>query len=159
MEKMDKIKYRSCEMSDVDLEYTEKVDTACIQQLENQRDNEKPVLLFKIKGSNKKYEYDTSCPSGFFGYVSFDFSLAGNEKELKIQKDSYSFLISPKKVKLIFCQGAPNDCETFNNNENGCKNQIGCSWDTNTKTCSGNPKSCYELNENECKQQKGCETA
>jgi hypothetical protein len=156
LEIIDEIKYRSCQMNDMDLEYTEKIDTTCIQLLKFQDQNsETPALLFKIKESNKEYVYDTGCPKGFYGYVSFDFSLAGDERELKIQKNSYSFLISPKKAKLIFCQGVPDECKIFND-EKSCENQIGCSWSVNT--CSGNPKSCYELKEDECQNQKGCET-
>jgi len=152
---LDKIKYESCEMNDMDLEYIEKLGTSCVDKIIYKSDEKELELSLKLK-KEKKYIYDVSCPQGFYDYVFFDFSLAGDKEELKIKEKSYSFLISPKKAKLVFCQGLPNDCEDFNN-ENECKKQLGCYWNIDSKACLGDPKSCYDLKEEECQKQKGCE--
>ncbi len=157
IEKLDNIKYRACEMNDMDLEFIEKLDTSCIDEIsyisENSPEETKVELSFKLKNSNKEYKYDLVCPQGFYGYVFFDFSSAEKSDKLKIEKDYYNFLVSVKKAKLVFCQGYPIECNELNS-ESDCISQIGCSWDNK---CIGEPKSCFDLKESECKQQKGCE--
>ena len=157
IEEVKGIVYEACEMDDVSLEDNKIIDTSCFQELRFETREDAAKLVFKLKESSKEEYVETTCPNRPYTYVSFDFSLAGDANVLKTKKNSYNFLILPKMVKLIFCQGMPDECKTFNGDENGCKKQIGCSWDQNTNTCSGNPKSCYQLNDEECKRQKGCE--
>ena len=156
-EKLDKIKYRSCEMNYEDLEHIEYLDTSCVKKITFNIIEEKSKLLFEIKGKDTNYIYDTACPHGFYGNVFFNFSLAGDPKTLEIEKNSYFFLITPHNAKLIFCQGIPEECKNFD--KKNCASQKGCFW-RRTETsefCDGTPVSCYELTENECRNQKGCE--
>ncbi|MBU5688469.1 MAG: hypothetical protein QW350_01565 [Candidatus Aenigmatarchaeota archaeon] len=121
--KIDLLKSRSCQMTDVDLEYIEEIDLSCLEKItyvENQDDSK---LLLKPLDSKKEYSYKTVCEEGYYGFVDFDFSTAGDKYNLNIKKEKYNFLISPFKIKLVFCEGNK-DC--YNLSEDECQKNTEC---------------------------------
>ncbi|MBU5688653.1 MAG: hypothetical protein KQA41_00280 [Candidatus Aenigmarchaeota archaeon] len=122
-QKLDLIKIRSCEMTDIDLEYIEKIDLSCLEKITYVENQNSPQLLLKVRDRDKDYVYKTTCEDGQYGNVEFDFSSAGNKNELKIDREKYNFLISPFKIKLVFCEGNEN---CYNMNEEQCSKNTEC---------------------------------
>ncbi|MEM2174856.1 MAG: hypothetical protein QXI58_04460 [Candidatus Micrarchaeia archaeon] len=150
IEDLEKIKYKACLMSDVDLESIEKVNVPCLNEMIYEEDEK--VIKYFI--GRKEYAYDVSCPQGFYGFVKFDFSVAGDSKKLIVKEKTYNFLVSQKKANLVFCEGEAMKCSEITE-EKECNNQFGCKWSNNL--CEGYAKSCYELDKDRCEKQKGCE--
>lgn len=150
-ENIDRMINRACEMTDADIdELGFTIDLKdCISEL--RFDNNNNNLIYKMKGKQDEFELDTKCFSGHT--VIFDFSII-NDGILKSDiKKKYPVLIRPNNIKVIFCKGDAQPCDTFNENE--CNQQKGCQYSENR--CTGTTVSCYSLNENECKARQGCE--
>ncbi|MBU5690170.1 MAG: hypothetical protein QXM68_03530 [Candidatus Aenigmatarchaeota archaeon] len=141
----------ACIMDDTDLESVQEVDLSCFEYISY--DNTEHTLSYRIKGKNDDKKIDLVCPNTISA-VEFDFSSAGNQNILQITKTKYNFLVLPKKAKLLFCYGDVTQC--INLNENQCKVQLGCLYDSNSNTCTGTAIDCENLNENQCTKQLGC---
>ncbi|MEM5799549.1 MAG: hypothetical protein QXZ43_02705 [Candidatus Aenigmatarchaeota archaeon] len=136
-ENLEKMKYISCQMNDMDLEQIHTVDLSCIKEIEytEEKSGEETIIQLKISFKNSKqiYYYDLFCPYGYFGYVNFDFSAKGQEKKLTVKEKYYSFRIETKKVYL--CEGDEDSCDCCS--DCSCKTPVSCN-------------ACLENNRNNC---------